>query len=331
MKKISVHKLETDFKSRVLNSGKWVDGPQIEKLETVLKKYLGIKYVTLTNNGTSALLAAYWALKDKFKTLTIDPYTFPASYLPAKLLGYEIKFRRTTLVKNPNFSDHSLNTIVHLYGQPNPLLDKTGNKFFIEDACQAFGAEYKGKKLGTLGSIGCFSFYPTKSLHTCGHGGAVVTNDKKLYQKMKVFIESGRVNGKVTENLALNLRMDEIKAEFLLKELAVYEKRLKSQLNFAKELIQVVSSPQPFLSEAKSDRHIYSVFNLLVKNRDRLIALMNKKGIETMIYYGKEILPKNQRNKYKDLTGSIVALPCRWNLTAAEKNRIISALKQWFL
>jgi len=71
MKKISVHKLETDFKSRVLNSGKWVDGPQIEKLETVLKKYLGIKYVTLTNNGTSALLAAYWALKDKFKTLTI--------------------------------------------------------------------------------------------------------------------------------------------------------------------------------------------------------------------------------------------------------------------
>jgi len=321
MKKIPVYK----------PGGQWVDGAQMKKLETALKKYLKVKYVVLTNNGTSALLAAYWALKDKFKSVAVDPYTFPASYQPAKVLGYKVKFRRTTLVKNPTLAENSLNTIVHLYGQPNPLMVKTKGKFFIEDACQSFGAEYRGKKLGTLGTVGCFSFYPTKSLHTCGHGGAVVTNNKKLYQKMKVFIESGRVGGKITENLALNLRMDEIKAEFLLKELSVYEKRLRSQRNFAKKLIRIIPSVQPLLAEPKNCRHVYSVFNLLVKNRNKFRAFMDKNGIETMIYYGEEVLPKNERPNYNDLTSSIVAIPCRWNLTGKERSRIINALKKWFL
>ncbi|MBU1322977.1 DegT/DnrJ/EryC1/StrS family aminotransferase [Patescibacteria group bacterium] len=331
MKRISVYKLDSAYKSKVFGSGKWVDGELLRQLEGKLKKYLNVKYVVLTNNGTAALLAAYWVLKDQFSSLNVDPYTFPATYQPAKLLGYQIKFNRNILIKNPKLSGNSLNTIVHLFGQANPLLTKVGNKPFIEDACQAFGAEFRGKKAGTFGIMGCYSFYPTKSLHTCGHGGAVVTKDKKLFQKLKVFIESGRINGQMTDNVALNLRMDEIKAEYLLKEMATYEKRVRQQKNLAKEFLEIIPSPQPFLEETKNTRHIYSVFNMLIRNRDNFRKYMDKAAIETIAYYGNDILPQSERYKYKDLTGSVVAIPCRWNLIEQEKHRIKSALKGWFL
>lgn len=330
MKIIPFYKLTSEYKSKVFNSGKWVDGELIKKFESKIKEYLKVKYVVLTNNGTSALLAAYWVLKNRYSRLIIDPYTFPASYQPAKLLGYKIKFERNFLTDWQNTDPNYLHTVVHLFGQPNPLLNKLKNNF-IEDACQSFGAEFKGKKVGTFGIMGCFSFYPTKSLHTCGHGGAVVTNDKECFKKLKIFIESGRVNGKLTENIALNLRMDEIKAEYLLNEFKVYEDRLKIQRSLANKFLEIIPSPQPLLQEEMGDRHIYSIFNLLIKNRDKFRQYMKKLGIETLIYYGNEVLPKNEWIKYKDLTSSIVAIPCRWNLSGEEINRITKALKQWFV
>lgn len=109
------------------------------------------------------------------------------------MLGYKTQYQRFWLKNNINVNNKkSLNALVHLFGQPNPMSKFLNSHNFIEDACQSFGAEYKGKKLGSIGRIGCFSFYPTKTFHTCGHGGAVVTNNEKDYIKMKVFIESGR-------------------------------------------------------------------------------------------------------------------------------------------
>lgn len=331
MKSILVYKLESDFNSRALDSGKWVDGEWMAKLELKIKKYLNVKYVVLTNNGTSALLAAYWVLKNRYKNLSIDPYTFPASYQPAKILGYQINFERSFLrEKFIPVKTKALKVLVHLFGQPNPLLGKI-KADFIEDACQSFGAEFAGKKVGTFGLMGCFSFYPTKSFHTCGHGGAVVTNNKECFQKLKVFIESGRVNGNMTETPALNLRMDEIKAEFLLNELKTYDQRLKIQRAIARKFLGVILTTQPLLAEKTGERHIYSVFNLLVKNRDKFREHMKNAGIETLVYYGDEVLPVSERKKYKDLVSSIVAIPCRWNLTGNEIRRIITALKSWFI
>lgn len=331
MKPILVYKLESDFNSRALDSGKWVDGEWMAKLELKIKKYLNVKYVVLTNNGTSALLAAYWVLKNRYKDISIDPYTFPASYQPAKILGYQVNFERSFLkYKFIPVKTKALMVLVHLFGQPNPLLGKV-KADFIEDACQSFGAEFKGKKVGTFGLMGCFSFYPTKSFHTCGHGGAVVTNNKECFQKLKVFIESGRVNGQITKTPALNLRMDEIKAEFLLNELRTYDQHLKIQRAIARKFLDNILSPQPLLAEKTGERHIYSVFNLLVKSRDKFRAHMKNAGIETLVYYGDEVLPVSERKKYKDLVSSIVAIPCRWNLTSNEIRRITAALKSWFI
>ncbi|HWS48818.1 MAG TPA: DegT/DnrJ/EryC1/StrS family aminotransferase [Candidatus Methanoperedens sp.] len=329
MKPISFYKIQSNFKSHILKSGKWIDGQSMSLLEERLKKYLNVKYLILTNSGTSALLAAYWVLKDKYHTLSVDPYTFPATYQPARILNYKINYVRTILHQKESVAKDSLQVVTHLFGQPNNLILNSGEDY-IEDACQSFGAEISGKKVGTFGKIGCFSFYPTKSFHTCGHGGAVVTNDENYYIEMKKLIECGRLGGKMTESPGLNLRMDEIKAEFLLSEFENYEEKIEIQRNIAKEFIDVIHSNQPFLKEEKNQRHIYSIFNLLVERREEFREFLSKKLIDTIIYYGDEILPESEKGKYTDLTSKIVAIPCRWNLTRKEINRIKIALKEWF-
>lgn len=328
---ISLYKLDSHYSSKTYNSGKWIDGNKTKELEEKIKDFLDVEYVILTNSGTSALLTAYWVLKNEYKTLNVEPYTFPATYQPAKLLTYKLNFIRTILKNNIVFPKNGLNVITHLFGQPNALLAKAEEVPFIEDACQSFGAKYKGKRVGTFGKIGCFSFYPTKSFHTNGHGGAVVTNDKDYYKKAKIFIESGRLNGKMTEAIALNLRMDEIKAEFLLYELEDYEKRITCQRQIAKDFKSLINGEQPFLQEDENSYHIFSIFNMLIKKRNEFRKYMSKKDIETMIYYNNDILPTGQKYKYLDLTSSIIAIPCRWNLTDQEILRIKDALKGWFV
>lgn len=329
---IPLYKLESSYISKTYNNGKWIDGVYSKRLEEALKEYLRVKYVILTNSGTSSLFAAYWALKDVFSQLYIDPYTFPASYTPARLLNFKVIYQRLWLMKKMNkVNKKSLYTLIHLFGQPNPFSDNLNAQNYIEDACQAFGAEYKNKKVGTIGRIGCFSFYPTKSLHTCGHGGAVTTNNEEDYLKMKVFIESGRLNGILTNSIGLNLRMDEIKAEYLLYELKNFDKKIEIQRSIAKEYISIVGQNQPFLEEKNNSKHTYSIFNLLIKKRDQFRKFMEECGIQTMVYYSDDILSKEQKSLYKDITSSIVAIPCRSNLTSSEIKRIKKALQEWFL
>lgn len=331
---IPIYKLGSPYKSKVYNSGHWVDGEKTKELEEKLKEYLHVPYVVLTNNGTSALLAAYWVLKSKYKKLVIDPYTFPSAYQAARVLNYTVNFRRFLLNNNSNkvtFSPKSkLLTITHLFGQPNCLLAQEKATDYIEDACQAFGAKYKGKFVGTFGKIGCFSFYPTKLLHTCGHGGAVVTSNEQYYRQLKIFIESGRENGIMTDSVALNLRIDEIKAEYLLNELKEFDSRVSTQHDIAYEFRKYISGYQPFLKEDSGNFHTYSIFNLLISKREKFRGYMDKLGIQTLVYYSEKILPKDQRPYYRDVTSAIVAIPCRWNLTRSEIRRITYALQGWF-
>lgn len=328
---IPLYKLRSSYISKIYNCGKWIDGINIKRLEYALQKYLNVKYVILTNSGTSALFTAYWALKDEFSHLSIDPYTFPASYQPARILDYKIKYQRLLFKKNINLNNkRSLFTIVHLFGQPS-LLTKYINKCnFIEDACQSFGAEYKGKKIGTFGRIGCLSFYPTKMLHTCGHGGAIITNNESDYFKMKLFVESGRLDGSITNSIALNLRIDEIKAEYLLNELKKIDNKIDIQRNIAYQYLNIIKDYQPFLNEENDCKHIYSTFNIMVENRNKFIKHMSKHGIETIIYYNYDVLPYNQRSAYANITSKIVAIPCRWNLIRNEVKIIKKALQSWY-
>ncbi|PJC54328.1 MAG: hypothetical protein CO028_02975 [Candidatus Levybacteria bacterium CG_4_9_14_0_2_um_filter_35_21] len=332
MDKIQIYKVKNNNKSDIYRSGAWIDGSNMKKLEEMLKMYLRTKYVVLTNSGTSALLASYWVLSRNYSNLIVDPYTFPATYQPARLLKYNVSFKKTIFLDKIEQKDkkQTLYTITHLFGQPNKIISSFKTKNFIEDACQSFGAERFGKKVGTFGALGCFSFYPTKTLHTCGHGGAVVTDNEDYYKMLKVFVESGRLKGNITNEISLNLRMDEIKAEFLLNELRHYDERMDYQREIAKDFSSSISGSQPFLEEDRNDRHIYSTFNLIIDKRHAFKEYMDNLGIETVIYYGKEVLPSSERDKYVNITEKIVAIPCRWSLTKNEIARIKKALKGFF-
>ena len=336
--RITIHSLASKNVSMAYSSGQWIDGKQMHRLENELKEYLEVPYIVLTNSGTSALFAVYWALRKEFTKLITDPYTFPATYQTAKVAGYDIKFTRWTPAKSLIFKKDSakknsvLYSLVHLFGQPNSLLDSFESANLIEDVAQAFGAKYKNKKVGTFGRAGIFSFYPTKTLHTCGHGGAIATHDKELYGEIKRFVECGRQDGIMTESPALNLRMDEIKAEFLLEELKSYDHNIKIQRDIANEFKRYVPKYQPFLEEDlnNGEYHIYSVFNLIVDRREEFRSFFNSMGIDTNIYYGSDMLPAVERENYSDLTDKIVSIPCRWNLNAEEIKRIATSLKSYF-
>ncbi|RIL10255.1 MAG: hypothetical protein DCC75_04740, partial [Proteobacteria bacterium] len=302
MERITLYSLSSDYSSKLYNSGRWIDGAAMRALEERLQDYLGVKFIVLTNSGTSSLLAAYWALKDRFPQGIITcPYTWPATYQTSKVLGIPTRYTRLVCRSRIDLfgdsSDSSIVALVHLFGQPQPHLPRLmeSGQPFIEDAAQAFGAEYNGKKVGTFGMIGCYSFYPTKTLHTCGHGGALSTDDEDLYREMKLFVECGRWEGKVTQAVALNLRMDEIKAEFLVWELERYDERMRTQRDLAKEFQKLIPGPQPFIEEAPNSRHIYSVFNLLLDKREDFRSFMNDRGIDTMVYYNQDVLPEEVR------------------------------------
>lgn len=338
---IKLYDFDTKYTLETINSGKWIDGYFMNEFQEKLKEYFKVDYIILTNSGTSALFAAYMMFRNLFEldTLLIDPYTFPASYAAAKVAGYKIVFcnvfdskKRNRLLKN----DVSLKTIVHLFGKPqNIVLDiNIQNNFLLEDACQSFGAELRNKKVGTIGSVGVFSFYPTKVLHTCGHGGAIITNNEDFYYWMKAFVECGRIEGKFVTDFALNLRMDEIKAEYLLKEFSNIFNEIENRRYIANEykkcIPDTVLSEQIFLKENRFEKHIYSVFNLLVEERDKFRSFFFDRGIETMVYYTEEILPKKLRKQYKFITDRIVAIPCRGNLKDKEIKYICTVLKEWF-
>ena len=326
---IQMYSLATDITSKSFASGNWIDGEYMRALEDALQKYLDVPYVILTNSGTSALLAAYWVLRSETSTVSVDAYTFPATYQTARLLSYDVTLSKSLQQQGAGLNGGPLKTITHLFGQANGDIDAPSN-LVIEDACQSFGAERSGRKVGTIGTIGCFSFYPTKSLHTCGHGGAFVTHDKDIYEAAKVFIESGRKNGKLTQSIALNLRMDEVRAEFLLQELVQYDQKNEIQRSIAKQFMQLVPGDQPYLQERPGDRHIYSVFNMLLDERDAFRTYMHNKGVQTMVYYDESVLPEEQRPHYADITNHIVAIPCRYSLTPQEVTTIKEALKGWF-
>lgn len=329
MEQISLRKLQSNYQSQAYNSGRWTDGAYMKELEDKLKEYLGVKYLILTNSGTSALLAAYWILKQEFSSITTCSYTSPSTYQAARVLNLETRFKRFVLQSKVELSSVSLNVIVHLFGQPNQLLSQVEGKPFIEDCSQSFGAEFRGQKLGTLGKIGCFSFSPHRTLHTNGHGGAICTNDESYYSALKLFI-SGSKEESLSDDMSLNLSMDEVKAEFLLFELAQYDQRMTLQREIVKDYLSVIPFEQPLLQEEDGDRHIYSVCNLLIEKRDEFRDFMKEKKIETAVYYGEEVLPADQRRLYSDLTSSIVSIPCAWTLSGDEVRRVRQALREWF-
>jgi dTDP-4-amino-4,6-dideoxygalactose transaminase len=233
---------------------------------------------------------------------------------------------------------------VHLYGQMadmDPIMEfaKKHKLFVVEDACQAHGAEYKGRRAGSIGETGCFSFYPGKNLGACGEGGAVVTNNPVLTEKICMLRDHGQPKKYYHSAIGWNARMDGVQGAILsvkLKYLNQWnEARRKNAQAYGKLLrhIDGIIVPQ----EAEYAKHVYHIYAIRVQNRDALINALAEKGISCGIHYP---VPIHLQDAYRFLGlgkgsypvaeqhgGELISLPMFPELTVEQIQYVTHELK----
>jgi len=309
MKKIELCKIYVDAQMKkvitnVLDSGRYIKGEQNKKFESEFAELCSVKHGVTVNSGTAALLLSLIALGIKKDDEVILPsHTFIATasvvlHLRAKPVFVDIDPETYTLsiddVKKKITKKTKAIIPVHLYGHPVDMdriveVAEENNLKIIEDACQAHGAIYKGKKIGGIGDIGCFSFFPSKVMTVCGDGGMVTTNNKEIAEKIGMLRDQGRKKGEKYshELLGFNFRLSELHAAIgrvQLKHLPDFiEKRRKIAKKYNKEFKDMESIVTP--KEKNWAKHVYYVYTIRVKKRDEIVKYLNDKGIATGIYY----------------------------------------------
>lgn len=339
---------------KVLKSGNFILGKEVENFEKEFARYIGVKYCVGVGNGLEALQLSLMALNiGPGDEVITTPLSAIASALCIKLVGAKPVFVdigeyfHLDANKIERYITKKTKAIlgVHLYGQPFDIekilkICKKYNLFLIEDCAQAHGAEFKGKKVGSFGNVGCFSFYPTKNLGAFGDGGAVVTNDKKIYEYCKIARNYGQKSLYEHIILGLNSRLDEIQAGILrikLKYLDFLNKKRRKIAQFYKNNLKDIKEIKLPL-ERKNSYHIYHLFVIQAEQRDELREFLSKKGIPTLIHYPKPIHKQPTFKEYNSLflpnveevINKIVSLPIHPLLNEKEINYIIRSIKEFY-
>ena len=338
-------KEESDKKVlEILSSAQYIMGENVKEFEKEISEYLGVKHSISVGNGTDSLVIALKALGiGEGDEVITTPYTFFATAESISLVGaipvfvdvdidtYNID---PTKIEEKITDKTKAIMPVHIFGQPcdmDPIneIARKHNLKVIEDACQAIGAEYKGKMAGALSDIGCFSFFPTKNLGCAGDGGMIVTNDDNLATICRALrthgsgangqqaynilnnIEEDTTEDKGTDNtvynplkyynylIGQNSRLDEIQAAILrvkLKELNGWNDARKENAEFFNEELKDTELVTPFKDE--NAKHVYHLYILQSENRTELVNYLKDKGIATGIYYP---VPLHLQKAYKDL------------------------------
>ncbi len=315
---------------KVLDSGILASGEWVKRFEEEFAKYIGVEHALTTTNGTQALILGLEAIGVKGKEVLVPSFTFIASAtsiiraggkpvfvdVDPKTFNIDVEDARKKITEN---------TVaimpVHLYGQSADMdaikeLAEERGLCVIEDACQAHGAEWKGKKAGGLGDIAAFSFYPTKNM-TTGEGGMVTTNNDELAERIAMLRNHGQKERYLHSELGWNFRMTNIAAAIGLVQLRRLDKaneiRQKNAKIYDEELDGVVEVP--FVDPRA--KHVYHQYTIKVKNRDKLIRAFKDNEIRFGIYYPRGI---HQQPVMQKLGFGNVKLPVTEKLT----NEVIS-------
>ena len=215
---------------------------------------------------------------------------------------------------------------------------KKHNLYVIEDCAQSHNSKYKNKKTGTLGDIGCFSFYPGKNLGALGDGGAIVTNDKKIEQKARAISNYGSIEKYHHDYKGVNSRLDEIQASFLRIKLKKLNKHTKARQDIANEYLTRINNEKIILPTVGKDRtHVWHIFAIRCKSRDKLQKYLEKNGIQTMIHYPIPIAKQKAYKKDK-LNNTVVAnkiskeelsLPLYYGMSKKEIDYVIDIINKY--
>lgn len=306
----------------VLKGTHFIMGPNVKKLEEEIADFVGVKHGIGVGNGTDALMLCLRAIGlGQGDEVITTPFTFFASAETTSLFGAVPVFADidpNTLCIDPKKIEEKITNKtkaiipVHIFGQMcdmDPIME-LGRKYnipIIEDACQAIGAEYKGKKAGSIGDFGCFSFFPTKNLGCYGDGGMIVTNNDEYADHLRLLRVHGAKEKYKHIEIGYNTRLDEIQAAILrvkFQHLNSYSESRYKKAHIYNELLSGQSVKIPY--EDKDCKHVYHQYVIEIEKRDELQKFLKDSGIGTAIYYP---IPVHMLPVYKDLGYKIGDLP----------------------
>jgi len=294
---------------RVYEKGRFILGEEVSAFEKEFSHYCGGRYGVGVGSGTDALFLALKAagIGEGDEVVTVAN-SFIATALAISFTGATplfVDIDPETYTMDPNALEHLLKRRkanggrrkikavipVHLYGHPAEMdsimeIANHHDLVVIEDACQAHGAKYGRKKVGSLGAMGCFSFYPTKNLGGYGDGGMVVTSHQKYDQRLRLLRCYGERKKYQHILKGYNSRLDEIQAAVLrvkLRYLDQWNEERREKAKIYTEQLSPLGVGCP--SEKKGVRHVYHLFTVKIRERDSLQAFLKRKGIETLIHY----------------------------------------------
>ena len=346
----------------VITSTEFVKGSKVKQFENNLARYLNVKHVITCANGTDALQIALMALQlSPEDEIITTPFTFIATAEVIALLGLKIVLIDVDN-ETYNISPEQIEKVitprtkaiipVHLFGQSCDMeqIMKIANKYnlkVIEDNAQGLGGEFNFSnhqccKLGSIGSIGCTSFFPSKNLGCFGDGGAMFTNDNALAERLKMISNHGMKTRYYHDEIGVNSRLDTIQAAILdvkLKYLQDYIKARKEAARIYNEKLQSLKSVKTPL--IKYD-HVFHQYTIVVKDksRDELRSFLESKSIPSMVYYPVPIHLQKAFNNlgYKKgdfpvteyLSEHVLSLPMHTELTIDQQEYICNQIFEFF-
>ena len=347
--------------TRVIDSGWYIGGTELEQFEQNFAKYCGTQYAIGVANGLDALILTLRAWKELGKLQDGDEVIVPSNTYIASILAISANQLKPVLVEpNPNTFNLDPAKIeaaltektkvilpVHLYGQLAEMpeimqIAKQHNLLVLEDSAQSHGAQIQGKKAGNWGDASGFSFYPGKNLGALGDAGAVTTNDAELATMLKALRNYG--SHEKYKNLVpgVNSRLDEIQAAMLDVKLKYLDQETQHRRHIASLYLNGIKNPliQLPLGDVNAEsymQHVWHLFVIRTNQRDALQKYLLDHGVQTLIHYP---IPPHKQQAYKEwnnlnypiseqIHDEVLSLPMGPTLSAVDADRIIALCNQF--
>jgi dTDP-4-amino-4,6-dideoxygalactose transaminase len=343
--------------NRVLESGTYILGAEVEAFETAFAKYCGGGHAIGVASGTDALILALKGLgigpSDEVITVSHTAVATVAAILAIGATPVLVDVDEAYLTLDPTALERAATPrskaviAVHLYGQAadlDPILSfvRKHKLALIEDCAQACGGRYRGKRLGSIGDIGCFSFYPTKNLGAIGDGGIVLTRDSKIAERLRRLRQYGWNDARQTSEPGLNSRLDPLQAAILHAKLPHLDDDNARRGAIAHRYARGLDGMPITVSKQREDtQHVYHLYVIACQNRDALIAYLAKHQIGCAIHYP---VPVHRQYGYAErimlppaglpvterVCQQILSLPLYPELTDADVDSVVAATRGFF-
>jgi dTDP-4-amino-4,6-dideoxygalactose transaminase len=340
--------------AKVLDSGRFILGPNVAALEAEMATYCGVGHAVGVGSGTDALRLALQALEiGPGDEVITTPFTFVASAETISQVGARAVFADidpATMTLDPAAIARRITprtraiVVVHLYGHPADMaalmqLARAHRLRVVEDAAQAIGAECRGQRVGSIGDVGCFSFFPTKNLGAYGDGGMVTTDDAVLADRVRMLRQHGSRQKYVHELDGWCSRLDELQAAVLRVKLRHLEDWTAERRGLASRYRQRLGAlPLTVPGERAENRAVYHLFTIRSRQRDELRKHLGGHGIDTAVHYPTplHLQPVFRREPRGDLPESerasqeVLSLPLFPEMTAEEQTAVVDAIVAFF-